>query len=431
MDYFSVYQSKLTDVTHALDAVQNGQRLFPAGVMCEPQTFLDNFHLVVPRLENVVMHKGRSDREYPFLSLPDLSEHMQVMGHLYDGPLRKAAEKHNVTHLPSFLHDFMKNQAETRGIDVFVAQTTPMDENGNLTVSGCGMWEYEAYENAKIVILEVNPQLPRFHGALTVPVERADIIYEVNYPVKEFPSTEPSETDRIIGAYAAEFVRDGDCIQLGLGGLPDLVGRSFLNKNDLGLHTELFTPVMGELIEHGNLTGAKKNIDTGLHVTSFVMGNRPLYDIMEKNPAIQFRPASYTNNPFLIAQIDNMKSLNTAMEIDLTGQICSESIGARQYSGTGGAFDFAYGALHSKGGHSIIAMASTAKGGTISKIKPVLTPGAVVSISRNAADIIITEYGVAYLCGRSVRERAEQLINIAHPDFRPELRKQARELLYI
>ena len=181
----------------------------------------------------------------------------------------------------------------------------------------------------------------------------------------------------------------------------------------------------------GKITGKYKNIDRGRHVGNFILGDQKLYDIITHDPHVLFRQATYTNDPFVISQIDNMVSINTAMEIDLTGQICSESIGPRQYSGTGGAFDFAFGAQHSKGGRGIMAIASTAKGGTVSKIKPLLTPGAVVTVPRNVADIIVTEYGVAYMRGRSVRERAQQLIAIAHPDFRADLRAEAKKLGYI
>ena len=307
-----------------------------------------------------------------------------------------------------------------------------MDEHGNFAVSGSGMWEEDAYLHAETVILEVNPNLPRFPGALEIPLEKVDLIVEADYPATIYDvRSVPSETDLKIGAYAADFVHDGDCIQLGLGGMPDAVGNSFFDKKDLGLHTELFTPVMGDLIEAGVITGARKNIDTGKHVGNFILGDEKLYKIMAENPGTWFRQASYTNDPFVISQIDNMVSINTAMEIDLTGQICSETIGPKQFSGTGGAFDFAYGAQHSRGGRGIIAMASTAKKGAISKIKPILTPGSVVTISRNLADIIITEYGVAYMRGRTVKERALQLIGIAHPDFREELRSEAKKLGYI
>jgi acyl-CoA hydrolase len=317
-------------------------------------------------------------------------------------------------------------------IHKFIAMATAMDEDGNFTVSGSGMWEEDAYLHAESVILEVNPNLPRFRGCLTIPLERVDKIIEVDYPATTYDvRSTPSELDLKIGSFVADFVHDGDCIQLGLGGMPDAVGNSFFDKKDLGLHTELFTPVMGDLIEAGVITGARKNIDKGKHVGNFVLGDEKLYSILTNDPNVLFRQASYTNDPFVIAQIDNMVSINTAMEIDLTGQICSESIGATQYSGTGGAFDFAFGAQHSKGGRGIMAISSTAKHGEISKIKSVLTPGAVVSVSRNVADIIVTEYGVAYMRGRTVKERAQQLINIAHPKFRDQLRFEARECGYL
>jgi len=188
---------------------------------------------------------------------------------------------------------------------------------------------------------------------------------------------------------------------------------------------------MGKLILAGVITGEAKTIDKGLHVGTFARGDAGLYKALAADKNVRFRSATYTNDPYVIRQIDNMVSINTALEIDLTGQICSESIGPRQFSGTGGASDFAYGAQHSKGGRGIIAVRSTAKGGTLSKISPILTPGAVVSISRNLADIVVTEYGVAYLRGRTVRERTENLIAVAHPDFRAELRAQARKLGYI
>ena len=425
------YKARLRSVDEVLELVKDNQSVFPSGVVCEPREFLSNFHKRVPYLHGVTMHKGRCDVDYPFLHMPDLAEHVQVMGHLFDKPMRKAYEEHNVTPIPSFLHDFAPNQIRTRGVDVFVAMATPMDENGVFYVSGCRMWEQEACEAADVIILEVNPLLPKFHGSVEVPMERVTAIREVNYPIMEFPTMEPTENDRIIGEYCKEFVKDGCCIQLGIGGLPNYLGESFMDRKELGVHTEVFTPVMAKLIDSGVVTGERKNIDTSLHIGTFIMGDMALYNSLAANPRVRFRSASYTNSLFKIAQIDNMISLNTALEIDLSGQVCSESIGAKEYSGTGGAFDFAYGAQHSKGGWSIIALNSTAKNGTISKIKPVLTPGAVVSISRNAVDVIVTEYGVAYMCGRSVRERAEQLINIAHPDFREDLRKQARELLYI
>ena len=405
------------------------------GELCEPQLFYENFHRVAPNLRDIDLIKGKrgSGYAYPFMKMPELKGKLHIISHLYDGALRQCHEIGLSSVLPCNLHDMLVRRTEYKPvIDKFIAAATPMDEHGNFAVSGNGMYEETAYQHARQVILEVNPNLPRFHGALEIPLEKVDMILEADYPATIYDvRSVPSETDLKIGAFAADFVHDGDCIQLGLGGMPDAVGNSFFDKKDLGLHTELFTPVMGDLIRAGVITGARKNIDTGKHVGNFILGDTQLYDIMSTDPNVWFRQATYTNDPFVIASIDNMVSINTAMEIDLTGQICSESIGPKQYSGTGGAFDFAFGAQHSKGGRGIIAIASTAKNGTISKIKPILTPGSVVTISRNVADIIITEYGVAYMRGRTVRERALQLIQIAHPDFRDELRHAAQELNYI
>lgn len=435
MDYQALYQSKVGTIGQVLNLIRDGDVISGGGELCEPIMFYQNFHRVAPHLMDIELIKGKrgSGYTYPFMDMPGLKGRLNMICHLYDASLRKAEKLGIVSHLPSNLHDMMQRRTEYRPVvNKFIAAATPMDENGNFTVSGSGMWEECAYQHAEQVILEVNPNLPKFPGCLTIPVEKVDVIVEVDYPATIYNvRSMPSETDLKIGSYAAEFVHDGDCIQLGLGGMPDAVGNSFFDKKDLGLHTELYTPVMGDLIAAGVITGARKNIDRNKHVGNFILGDEKLYRIMSTNPDVLFRQASYTNNPFVIAQIDNMVSINTAMEIDLTGQICSESIGPAQYSGTGGAFDFAYGVQHSKGGRGIIAMASTAKGGTISKIKPILTPGAVVTISRNVADIIITEYGVAYMRGRTVKERATQLIQIAHPDFRESLRSEARKYGYI
>ncbi|MBE6991544.1 MAG: hypothetical protein E7430_03060 [Ruminococcaceae bacterium] len=435
MNYTEIYRSKLASVEDEIACIRSGDIISTGGEMCEPTAFLENFHHVAPKLDNIELIKGKkgSGLTYPFMAMPELRGKLNMVCHLYDPSLRKAQELGLASHLPSNLHDMMQRRVEHRGkIDKLIVMTSAMDENGNFTVSGCGMWEQCAYENADTVILEVNPNLPRFNGCLTIPIDRVDMIVEVNYPATTYNVRSiPSDTDLAIGAYAADFVHNGDCIQLGLGAMPDAVGNSFFDKKDLGLHTELYTPVMGDLIKAGVINGSRKTVDRGKHVGNFVLGDEKLYRILSEDPNVMFRQASYTNDPFVISQIDNMVSINTAMEIDLTGQICSESIGPMQYSGTGGAFDFAFGAQHSKGGRGIIAIASTAKKGTVSKIKPILTPGSIVTISRNVADIIITEYGVAYMRGRTVKERAEQLINIAHPDFRDELRFEAKKLMYI
>ena len=435
MTYQEQYRARLKTIDEVIDGIPDGAVLCGGGELCEPKCFYENLHRVLPKLHDIELIKGKrgSGYVYPFMDRPELKTHYHMVCHLYDGALRECHEQGIASHLPSNLHDMMKRRTEYKPrIDYFIAAATAMDEHGNFAISGSGMWEEEACRHAEHVILEVSPNLPRFRGALEIPVDKVDGIIPVEYgPTLYDVRSIPTETDLTIGGIVADFVHDGDCIQLGLGGMPDAVGNAFFHKKDLGLHTELFTPVMGDLIEAGVITGARKNVDTGKHVGNFILGDQRLYDIIQRCPDVWFRQASYTNDPFVIASIDNMVSVNTAMEIDLTGQICSETIGARQYSGTGGAFDFAFGAQHSKGGRGIIAIASTAKHGTISKIKPILTPGAVVSISRNIADIIVTEYGAAYMRGRTVKERALQLIQIAHPDFRDELTFEAKRLGYI
>ena len=430
MDYQNQYHEKLCEVDDVLTSIRSGEQICTAGVLCEPLTFLERFHEIVPRLEDVLLLKGRNI-DVPFLQMPDLHEHVTVIGHLFDAALRRAMSGGAITHIPSNLHDFMPNRVAFRSIDTFIAMATPMDEFGNFYICGCGMWEYTAATTAKRIILEINPELPRFHGSACINISTVDMLYEAPRPITEYPRSVPTNTDRIIGELVASLVNDGDCIQLGIGGMPEAVGLSFMNKHDLGLHTELFTPVMGELMEAGVITSACKNVDRCEHVGTFVMGDRKLYHTLSADPRVRFADVTYTNNPAVIASIDNMVSVNAAMEIDLTGQICSESIGPVQFSGTGGAFDFAYGTLNSKGGRYILAMTSTTKNYSISKIKTTLTPGAVVSVPRNLADIVVTEYGIAYLRGRTVRERTNALISIAHPDFRDQLRHDAKELNFI
>ena len=242
---------------------------------------------------------------------------------------------------------------------------------------------------------------------------------------------EPDETDRKIGDIIADMIHDGDTIQLGIGRLPDALAVKLREKNDLGLHTEMFTSNMVDLIRRGNITGKYKTVDPGEHVGAFALGDLALYETLHTNPACRIAPSSYANNPSIIAQQDNMRSVNTCLEIDLLGQISSESIGAVQFSGTGGAADFASGAIRAKNGRGIVAFTSTAKKGTMSKIKCLLTPGSAVTIHRNLADTIVTEYGIAELKGLSVPERARALISIAHPDFREQLTEEAKQIGFI
>ncbi|MCD8144199.1 MAG: hypothetical protein LUD79_02470 [Oscillospiraceae bacterium] len=430
MSHQAEYCRKLKTLSDAQELIHSGDTIAVSGAITEPTVFLGHLQEIIPRLENVTLVKSK-DNDYEYLRDPATAGHVLTVGHFYHTNFREGHALGITSYLPSDLHNYMRFRTAYKPNNVFIAKVTDMDENGNFQIPYCQMFEREAYACADTVILEINPRFRRVRGGVDIPIERVTCCYVADSPLLTIPRSAPTPVDETIGVYIADMIHDGDCFQLGIGGLPDTIGRHLFDKNDLGIHSEVFSSTMADLIENGNVTGKRKQIDQGEHIAAFALGDDHLYATLSENPACHIMPSSYANDPFVIAQNDNVISVNTALEMDLTGQICSESIGPVQWSGTGGASDFAYGALHSKGGRGIIAFSSTAKKGTISRIKVTLTPGAAVSISRNLADIIVTEYGVAYMRGRSVRERAAQLIEIAHPDFRDELRTEAKKLGYI
>jgi len=286
-------------------------------------------------------------------------------------------------------------------------------------------------EKADLVIVEVTPDMPVIYGDNEIHISQVDFIVEGNGTLPEIPASEPTVVEKAIGAHIAELVHDGDTIQLGIGGIPDAVGQCLLSKHDLGVHTEMITNSIVDLVAAGVVNGRKKSIHRGKIVGTFTLGNRMLYDFLDENPSVMLMPGSYVNHPSVIAQNDNMISINTTLNVDLTGQCASESIGSLQYSGSGGQSDTAIGALHAKNGRNVIAVKSVAhtKQADISAINAQLPMGSVVTLSRNDIDYIVTEYGIAPMRGRSVRERVDNLIAVAHPDYREQLRRDARELL--
>ncbi|MBQ1400487.1 MAG: 4-hydroxybutyrate--acetyl-CoA CoA transferase [Lachnospiraceae bacterium] len=430
MDYRAMYESKKSTIPELLSLIQSGDCVVTGTDSDAPVTILKELHTIGDRVDNVWIVKG-ADRIYPFMTMPELHGKINCTGLIMGAGNRESQKTFNYQYMPANLHDWIYRWEKNRPITVLLTAATPMDEDGYLYMSTCLINEAEALKSSSLrnIIVQVNSKLPVLKSeAGRIHISQITGLIEADEDLFTVPAPNPSETDKIIGATAAEFINDGDTIQIGLGGTADMVAVALESKKDLGLHTELFTPGIGHLIRIGVITGERKTVYKGRHVGTFAIGDEALYEDMGKNPAYMILPGQITNDPFLIAQNDNMKSVNTALEIDLTGQICSESMGSTMYSGTGGATDFAYGALHSKGGRGIIAIASTAKKGTLSKIKPQLTPGATVSISRNLADTIITEYGVAELKGRTITERAQMLIRIAHPDFRDELTFEAKRL---
>ena len=311
--------------------------------------------------------------------------------------------------------------------DAFCVSVSPMDKHGYFSLSTTSSYSQAMLSKAKRVFVEVNKYQPRAVCGMQIHVSQVDAIVEHDAPLPELPPVKLDEVSLTIGNLIAEQIPDGACIQLGIGAIPDATGMALKTKHDLGIHTEMFTDSMVELIACGAVNNSKKQIHPGKSVTTFAYGSKRIYDYIDDNPAIEILPVDYVNDPNVICQNDNVISINAALEVDLWGQVCAESVGTKHMSGSGGQIDYVRGACQSRGGKSFIAFSSTAKNGTISKIKPILTPGAVCTTSKNDVDCIVTEYGIARLRGRSLSERAKQLIAIAHPDFRDELTFEARK----
>ena len=433
MDWNKTYAQKKRALDEVLGEIRSNDEIIVGGGCCEPVNFLGNLHKIAPNVENVVVRKSIDMGVYPYATTPGIAPSIRTKAYFLGSQTRAGYKNGNVEVYPislSAIGNSILEQAAVERVErrVFVCAVTPIDDQGFVTTMGV-QWENEAFQAADVVIFEINPHMPRVPGFNHFSIDKADFVYEVDSEVPLLPPIEPTEKERKIGAYVASLVEDGSCIQLGIGGIPNAAAAALVDKKDLGVHTELITPTLVELAEAGVITCARKNIDKGKMVGAFIMGTKRLYQFVDENPMILLRPSSYTNDPFVIAQNDRVVSINGALQVDLCGQIASESIGATPYSGQGGAFDFAYGARLSKGGKNIIALPSTAKKGTVSTIQPMLDPGAVVSISRVVIDYIVTEYGIAQMRNRTVRERVENLIAIAHPDFRADLRKQADALM--
>jgi acyl-CoA hydrolase len=282
-----------------------------------------------------------------------------------------------------------------------------------------------ASRHARYVIAEMNDQMPRTHGDCFLHISKFDAIVQTSRPLLEMTPEPATDVQRKIARNVASLIHDGATLQTGIGGIPDAVLHCLADRHDLGIHTEMCSDGVIELIESGVINGERKSLHRGKHVVGFVLGTRRLFDFINDNPLFEFRSISYTNDPFVIAQNDNMVAINSALEVDLTGQICSDSLGTKPYSGVGGQVDFMRGAARSKGGRPIIALPSTAKNDSISRIVPTLTPGAGVVTSRADVHYVVTEHGIAYLHGKTVRQRAEALIGIADPRFQDELERAA------
>ncbi|MCB0834346.1 MAG: acetyl-CoA hydrolase/transferase family protein, partial [Bacteroidetes bacterium] len=312
-------------------------------------------------------------------------------------------------------------------LDVALIQTSPPDNHGFMSLGVETLATMAAIKSAKIVLAQVNEQMPRTLGDCFVHISQISKVVETNQelPVLERPLLSPVELE--IGRHVANLVADESTLQLGIGGIPDAVLTALEGKRDLGIHTEMVSDGLVQAIESGIVTGKRKTRHPGKVIGTFALGSKGLYEYLHNNPMFEFRPSNYTNNPHIIARNDKMVAINSAIEVDITGQVCADSIGTRIFSGFGGQVDFIRGAAYSKGGMPIIALPSTAEGGKTSRIVPILKSGAGVVTTRADVHYVVTEFGVAYLHGKNLRQRAEKLTAIAHPDFRDELMRAAKE----
>ncbi|AOM84282.1 acetyl-CoA hydrolase/transferase family protein [Salisediminibacterium beveridgei] len=430
-----LYEGKRETIEEALTHIKSEDHVVSALAAAEPKGLLSNLHKIEDRVQNVIVSTCLPMLDYNYYSDPAYEGTFLMEGWFYTPVMRKMHRERMVSFIPNHLHLAGERRMDHRPVNVFIGTASPMDRQGYLSLSLSATYERKVAEQADIVILEVNRQMPRTFGDTTIHIHEVDVIVENDYPVPELPTTKPNQKDEQIGKFIADEIADGSTIQLGIGGIPNAVTQQLFDKKDLGIHTEMFTDGMVDLFEAGVITGRKKTLMPNKMIATFALGTRKLYDFIEDNPGVQILNGSWVNDPYVIGKNDRMVSINTTLEIDLTGQCCSEAIGHRQFSGTGGQADTAIGAQMAKDGKSFIALYSTAdvrvpgseERQTISKIVPSLAEGATVSLSRNDVDYVVTEYGIASLRGTSIRERVERLIAIAHPDFRDWLREESEK----
>jgi acyl-CoA hydrolase/GNAT superfamily N-acetyltransferase len=415
----------------ALSAISPGATIFLGSGSAEPRHLAEGVEGQTGRvLDSEILH---------FVSLgPAPSDQKETMGSLrrntffVGGSTREAVAEGRADYTPVCSSElpglFRKGKLR---VDVALVQVTPPDRHGYVSLGVSVDVTKAAVECAKLVIAEVNPRMPRTLGDSFIAVDAIDALVEHDSPVIEYRPAPPDEEAQRIGENIAKLVHDGATIQIGIGTIPKAAVYALKDKRDLGVHTEMFSDWLLELVRCGAITNRKKTLHRGKVVASFCMGSRELYDFIDNNPMVEFRPSEYTNDPFVIGQNDSMMSINTALEIDLTGQVCSDSLGHQFYSGIGGQVDFVRGAARSRGGLPIIALPSTARDGSISRIVPQLSPGAGVVTTRASARMVVTEWGHADLFGKTIRERALSLIQIAHPKFREQLLKDAKEMNFV
>lgn len=430
MDGLNEYKKKLISLQDAVSKIQSNQTVCVAMAGSEPPGLLEALASQRDRLENVSLWTCLPMRAYDIFMRPEMEGHFYNENWFYGGFDRKVHLEGRVSYTPNNLHLAADDKlyATKNHVDVFVGTATPPDKRGFMSLALGNVYEKAMIAAADLVILEINENLPWTYGETEVHISEISFVVENHISLVQLPAEAPSETEQLIGGHIAGLIEDGATLQLGIGGIPNAITSFLHERKDLGLHTEMFVDGMVDLYEAGIVNNRKKTLRRGKMVATFGLGTQKLYDFLDRNVSVEILSGRYVNDPYVIAQNHKMISVNTAIQVDVLGQVCSQSLGTRQFSGTGGQLDTHRGAQMSEGGRGIIALRSTAKNGTISTIVPTLAPGSGVTVPSQDVDTLVTEYGVAELRGRCVRDRMEALIKIAHPNFQDWIREEAHRL---
>ncbi|KIF81061.1 acetyl-CoA hydrolase/transferase family protein [Noviherbaspirillum autotrophicum] len=431
MDFHSLYQQKRMAAADAVRIVRNGGTIVvPTGVG-EPPTLLTALSEQRRDFRDVEVAQILPLRKYGYFDC-ETSKHVRHLAYFLGGPSRPGCQEGWIDFVPAYFSELPT--LLDRGYlpaDVVFSMASPMDEHGYFSLSLAADYTMAAVRKARAVVLEVNPNVPFANGDCHIHISQVAGLIESDEPLLEVGLPKIGPVQEAIGKYVAELIPDGATLQIGYGAIPDAVVMQLTGKQDLGVHTEMIGDGIMTLVESGAITNRRKNYHPGKILATFALGSKKLYQFMHRNPAFEMHPVDFINNPFLAGQNDNLITINATMQVDLIGQCGSESLGFTPYSGTGGQADFVRAANYSKGGKSFIVLPSTAKENTISRIVPTLTPGTHVTTGKNDVNYVVTEYGVAQLRGKTAKQRVEALIGIAHPDFRGELREEAKRMKLI
>ena len=428
MSVQSMYQSKRMSAADAVQFVRNGDTIVVPTGAAEPPALLHALSDARHKLHGVVVSQILPLRKYAYID-PETVENVRHSAYFFGGATRPGGQEGWVDYVPAYFSELpMLIRRNMTPADVVFAIVSPMDEYGYFSLSLGPDYTMAAVEKARAVVLEVNPNVPFANGNCHIHISQVAALTESNDPLFEVGLPKIGPVQEAIGAHVAEMIPDGATLQIGYGGIPDAVVMQLTNKHNLGVHTEMVGDGIMTLVEAGVIDNSRKNVNRGKMLATFALGSKKLYDFINRNPSVEMHPVDTTNDPFLAGQNDNLHCINATMQIDFLGQCGSETLGPKPYSGTGGQADFVRAANRSNGGKAFIVLPSTAKDDTISRIVPTLTPGTHVTTSKNDINYVVTEYGVAQLRGKTAKQRCEALIAIAHPNFRAELREQAKKL---